>query len=270
MKKRIFITIASIISIYIGLCVFVFATQENLMFFPVKWINEVLKKDNIQEVSFSTEDGVQLNGWFIDNKSPITIIFFHGNGGNIYYNQERIRIFDELGVNALLFDYRGYGKSEWIIEKEEDFYIDGQAAYMYVINKWIIPWNIIFWGQSLGNAISINTALDKSIGWIIVESAFISMDYMAKVNYGFLPTGFLLKYHFRNIDKISQIQAPILVIHSIEDELISFDNSEKLFQNAHEPKKFLKIQWGHNTGFRTSYTLYISALREFLVSPTFQ
>lgn len=97
---------------YISLCIYVFFIQSDLIFFPSKKILPPVYTQNIEELYFQTADNIKLNGWFVDNKSNTTLLFFHGNGGNISYNQERIRLFNELGVNALMFDYRGYGKSE--------------------------------------------------------------------------------------------------------------------------------------------------------------
>lgn len=78
------------------------------MFLPSREMRSTPKDANLKEVSIVTSDTIILNGWFIDNKSDKTIIFFHGNGGNISYNQERITLFQSLGVNALMIDYRGY------------------------------------------------------------------------------------------------------------------------------------------------------------------
>lgn len=144
--------------LYISLCIFVFFSQKDLIFFPSRTTRSLPRDTNLKEVSFNTQDGVTLNGWFIDNKSDKTIIFFHGNGGNIYSNQERITAFNALGVNALMFDYRGYGKSYGSIKKEENIYKDGEAAYQYILSRGIKPENIIIWGQSLGGAVAIYTA----------------------------------------------------------------------------------------------------------------
>lgn len=144
--------------LYISLCIFVFFSQKDMIFFPSHTMRSFPQDTNLKEVSIHTQDGILLNGWFIDNKSDKTIIFFHGNGGNISYNQERITAFNALGYNALMFDYRGYGKSDGSIIREDDLYLDGEAAYQYILSRGTKPENIILWGQSLGGAIAIHTA----------------------------------------------------------------------------------------------------------------
>jgi len=262
---RIFLRIVSIIVfIYIIFCFIVFFIQENLIFFPSNESFIVPKKTNIEEISINTEDNVKLNAWFIDNKSDKFVIFFHGNGGNIFYNQERIKIFNELHLNAILFDYRGYGKSDGKIQKEDDLYKDADAVYNYLINKNINSKNIILWGQSLGGAIAINLAQNKDIYGAIIESTFYSMNEMANKQYWFLPTKILLKYHFKNNEKISNISSPILIIHSINDEMINFSNGKRLFDEIKKQKTFLETTGSHNGGFKVSYNLYISEIKKFL------
>lgn len=265
MKKFLFIILWIVIFLYISTCVLVYVYQKDLMFFPSREIRSFPRDTNVKEVSIQQKsDDIKLNAWFIDNKSDKTVIFFHGNGGNIYSNQERITAFNTLGVNALMFDYRGYGKSHGSIRKEEDIYRDGEAAYQYVLSQWTKPENIIIWGQSLGGAVAIHTAQWRKISQTIIESTFSSMDSMARDQYWFLPTQLLWQFHFRTIDKITNILSPILVIHSPDDEMIGFHNWKDLYEKANTPKEFLETRGSHNGGFSQSYPLYMEKLEKFL------
>ncbi len=253
--------------LYVSLCLFLFFNQESLIFFPSKYIGSIPNESNIQEVSFKTKDNITLNWWFIDNKSKKTIIFFHGNWGNISSNKERIKIFNDLWVNGLLFDYRGYGKSEGSIVREKDIYVDGEAAYQYILSRWVKPEEIIIWWQSLWGAIAIHTAQSKNIFRTIIESTFISMDSMASEVYWFIPSRLILVFHFDNIGKISNIISPMLIIHSPDDEVISIENGKALFQKFEWKKEFLETRWSHNWWFGQSYSLYKSHLQQFLEIP---
>lgn len=250
--------------LYVIICVFLFSIQKSFIFFPSKEIFSIPKDGNLADVYIKTEDNIKLNAWFLDNKSDKTVIFFHGNGGNIFYIQERLKIFNELHLNVILFDYRGYGKSEGKIHKEEDLYKDSNAIYNYVISRGTNTKNIILWGQSLGGAVAINLAQNKNIYATIIESTFYSMDEMARTQYWFLPTRLLLKFHFINNEKISNINSPILIIHSNNDEIVNFSYGKRLFDKAKNPKMFLETKGSHNGGFEESYSLYISALKTFL------
>lgn len=250
--------------LYISLCIFVFFIQKSLIFFPIKENVSFPWQPNLKEISIKTEDGILLNAWYLDNKSDKTVIFFHGNGGNISYNQERLVIFNELHFNAIMIDYRWYGKSKGNIQKEEDIYKDADAAYKYIIDKGVNPKNIIIWGQSLGGAIAIYLAQNKDIYATIIESSFYSMDSMAANIYRFLPTLLLLRFHLRSDEKIENIISPILLIHSRNDEIINFSNGQKLYEKAKGHKEFLETTGSHNGGFQKSYNLYVSTLKKFL------
>jgi uncharacterized protein len=264
LTKKVIKIVALLLILYICFCIFVFFIQKDLIFFPSKIPFDFPELANLEEVFLKTEDNIKLNAWYIDNKSNKTIIFLHGNGGNIFANQERLRLFNDIGINALMIDYRGYGKSDGNINNEEDLYNDANAAYQYIINKGIDSKNILIWGQSLGGSIAINLAQNKEIYAVIVESSFNSMDEMANDKYWFLPIQLLSRFHFRSDQKLTNIHSPILIIHSINDEMIDIANGQKLFNQANEPKFFLKTRGSHNQGLQESYNLYLSTIKKLL------
>ena len=264
MKKFFIIVFGIIAFLYVSTCILVFVYQKNLILFPSQKIRSLPADTNLQEITIVTSDNIRLNAWYIDNKSNTTIIFFHGNGGNIYNNQERITLFQSLWVNALMIDYRGYGKSEGEIMKEIDIYMDGESAYNYVVQRGTKPENIVIWGQSLGGAIAINTAQNKPILWTIIESTFTSLDEKSAELYWFLPTRLMLQFHFKNNEKIKNITSPVLVIHSSDDEMFDIKNGKKLFDTVKGTKEFLKTNGSHNGWFSQSYPLYKENLEKFL------
>lgn len=249
---------------YVLFCFLIFFSQKTFIFFPFKEVLSFPSYSNLSEINIKTKDRVNLNAWFLDNKSDKTVIFFHGNWWNIYYNQERLKIFNDFKLNALLFDYRSYWKSDWEIKKEEDLYLDWEAAYKYLLDNWYKDNQIILWGQSLGWWVAINTAQNKNIRALIIESTFYSMENMAKKQFPYLPTSLLLKYKFKNFDKLKNIKSPILVIHSKNDEMIDYENWKNLFDLIKWEKYFLETTGSHNYGFSKSYDLYVSTIKNFL------
>ncbi len=263
--KAIKIAITLIITFYIGLCGLVFFQQKNFIFLPSKNFLEVPSNMNIEEVFFETEDNITLHAWYLDNNSNQTVLFFHGNAGNLTHRTKQLEVFNELELNALIFDYRGYGKSEGAIKEEEDLYRDSNAAVKYLLEEKDIDLkDIIIWGRSVGGAMAIDTAQNKDFSAVIIESTFSSMEEMASEQFWFLPTKLLLKFHFRNDEKIGNINSKLLIIHSKDDEMIAFSNGENLFLEAKEPKTFLGISGSHNYGFQDSYSTYTEGLKLFL------
>jgi len=217
-----------------------------------------------EEIYFNTADNKRLHAWLISNdKAKFTIIFCHGNAGNISHRLEKIELFYNLGLNVFIFDYRGYGKSEGM-PSEAGLYKDIDAAYKYLTEgRGVAKDSIILYGESLGGAVSINLAVKSEIGALITEEAFTSIKDMAKIYYPFIPH-FIMQSKLDSVSKIKNVKCPKLVIHSINDEIVPYHLGEKLFNAAPSPKKFLKIRGAHNTAFLDSRERFTEGIRGFL------
>ncbi len=261
----------SIISIavlsYIGLLVIVFVAQPHFIYFPEKAFFETPDQTGLsyEDVSFETTDGVKLSGWFVPSEKPKGVILFcHGNAGNISHRMASIRIFNRLGFSTFIFDYRGYGRSEGKTT-EKGTYLDAEAAWLYLTGKQQVPpEEIILFGRSLGGAIAARLAQNHTPKTLLVESSFTSVPDIAANIYPFLPARLLARFDYNTGEYIKQINCPILVIHSINDDIIPFSHGRQLFEAAREPKEFLEITGTHNEGFMTSGKRYEDGLDAFL------
>ncbi|MEA1928837.1 MAG: alpha/beta hydrolase [Candidatus Auribacterota bacterium] len=218
-----------------------------------------------EDVTVTTSDKVRIHGWWIPaNDNRGTILFCHGNAGNISHRLESIRIFHQLGMNVFIFDYRGYGKSAGS-PSEKGTYRDSDAAYDYLhkIRK-IAPEKIIIFGRSLGGAVAVELAGEKEAGALICESSFTSAVDMGKLVFPYLPVKLLVFDRYDSISRVGELSLPKLFIHSREDDLIPFEQGERLYQAAGEPKKFLEIRGDHNEGFLESEEIYRETIDEFL------
>lgn len=213
---------------------------------------------------FKAEDGVLLNGWFIqNNNAKYTLLFLHGNAGNISHRLDKIRILRELGFNIFIIDYRGYGKSHGK-PSEAGFYLDSLASYNYLIDKLRIPPNqIILYGESLGTAVAVDLASKAEVKAIILEGVFSSGRNFGKMIYPFLPS-FVFSNKYDSLGKIKRIGAPKLFIHSINDEILPFELAKKLYDTANEPKELAELTGGHNTAFLESKEEYVSSIKNFV------
>ncbi|WP_319524868.1 alpha/beta hydrolase [uncultured Desulfosarcina sp.] len=179
-----------------------------------------------------------------------TVLYFQANGTNISQKSFRLDTFKEMGVNALMIDYRGYGRSTGRIGKEQHIYTDGQTAWNYLVDeKRIDQEDIIVWGRSLGGAVAVEIARGKRIAALILESTFFSLDAVARRQYWFLPTTRLLKFHFENGSKLKQVRAPIVIIHSMEDDYVPFSHAHELYEAAPEPRCLIGTTGSHIDSF---------------------
>ena len=240
--------------------------ERHSIYFPMKEITVTPRAIGLpyEEVYFETSDNKKLCGWFISgDKTEPTIIFCHGNAGNISHRLEKIAVFHDLGFNIFIFDYRGYGKSEGG-PSESGLYKDARAAYDYLTVKMGIPaGDIILYGESIGGVVAADLASVKNVKALITEEAFTSTRDMARIHYPFIPR-FLIASKFDSISKIKNVTCPKLIIHSVDDEIVPFSLGEKLFNQASAPKKFLKIRGSHNTAFFDSKEEVAGGMRSFL------
>ncbi|MBD2317722.1 alpha/beta hydrolase [Phormidium tenue] len=265
---------------YIGLAIALYLGQSNLVFMPSKDVIETpeilsIKFENIQ---ITTRDNVNLDSWFVPAKDNDlvgkgVILFCHGNGGNISNRISYLPIFRELGLATFLFDYRGYGKSGGT-PTEEGTYADVEAAWQYLTQeRQIPPQKIIIYGESLGGAIASYLAQKNSqqngndnAGGLVLASTFTSISDRAAELYPFMPIRFLSRFSYNSIDRLPSIKIPVLVIHSIDDEIIPFHHGERNFQVANQPKKLVKLRGDHNSGFLDSLETYRNGVNEFIQS----
>lgn len=218
-----------------------------------------------ESVEIETTDGVLIHGWYVPyENSRGTILFCHGNGSNISGRLETIQIFHRLKFTTFIFDYRGYGKSQGK-PSEKGTYIDAESAYDYLVQeKSIDPNSIIMFGRSLGGAVAANLATKKSHRVLILESTFTSIMDIAKNLYPIFPVKLINRIHYDTINCVRQLDTPLLLIHSTEDDRIPFSHSEKLYDAASQTKEFIKISGDHNEGFLISGAVYIDGINDFL------
>jgi len=266
-KRMLWIFFIGLISGYLILVAFVYARQGGMLYFPMKEIDQTPKSIglNFEEITLRTKDGINISSWHIPAQNERGVVLFcHGNAGNISDRLDSIRIFHELNLSVLIFDYRGYGKSGGS-PTEKGTYADAEAAWDYLINIMNVkPAKIIIFGRSLGSAVAAETALRHKAGALIIESGFTSVPDLGSKFYPYLPVKLISRYHYSTIDKVDRVDIPKLFIHSPQDEIIPFEHGTALFEKAIEPKEFLRITGGHNEGFLISGMTYINGLNSFI------
>jgi fermentation-respiration switch protein FrsA (DUF1100 family) len=218
-----------------------------------------------ESVEISTVDGETLHGWFVPAPAATgTVLFFHGNAGNISHRMEYLSMFNSLGYNTFIFDYRGYGESSGA-PSEPGTYRDAQAAWEYLTKKRSIPpCRIILFGESLGGAIAAWLAAREKPGLLVLASVFTSVPDMAAKLYPFLPVRLLSRFEYNTLESLRSITCPVFVAHSPSDEIVPFAQGQALYEAAPHPKQFLELQGGHNNGFIFMRKEWADTLDEFI------
>ncbi|RCV90105.1 alpha/beta hydrolase [Billgrantia montanilacus] len=267
---RILASLAAIYAIVVALAWFF---QERLLYLPHMGREHVATPTDRgmvwESVQLETEDGLTLDAWWIPvENSRGSLLFFHGNAGNISHRLDSIRQFNRLGLSVLIVDYRGYGRSEGS-PSEAGTARDARASWRWLLEEAeLSPDEIVLFGRSLGAAVAAELAAglaaDVSPAAVILESPFRSVPSLGQSLYPFLPVRWLASLDYDTETYVTRVAAPLLVIHSREDEIIPFPQGEAVFEAASEPKEMLVIRGGHNTGFLDSEPEYSDGIDAFL------
>jgi fermentation-respiration switch protein FrsA (DUF1100 family) len=266
-KKMLVTIVFGLFLGYVAIIALVYIGQKRMVYFPIKEISFTPLDIGLtfKEVSLTTEDGTAISAWFVpaDNERGV-LLFCHGNAGNISHRLDSIRIFHDLGLSVLIFDYRGYGNSNGS-PTETGTYCDAEAAWNYLTGeREYSPGRIILFGRSLGGSVASMLSTRCNPAALIIESGFTSVPDMGKKIYPFLPVRLLSRYDYNTLMNVQRTDIPKLFIHSPDDEVIPFEHGRKLFETAAGPKEFLQISGDHNYGFLNSGKVYIDGLDKFI------
>ena len=221
-----------------------------------------------EDCYFSSGDSVKLHGWFCSVDSPrATILFCHGNAGNITHRLDKVRKLQSLRLNVFIFDYRGFGRSDGG-PSEAGIYSDAIAAYEYLVQHFAADTNrILLFGESIGTAVAVDLATKKHCCGLILESALTSAADYAQTMKPWLPLRFFIHSKFESIVKIRNVHVPLLSIHGTDDKTIPFALGRKLFEAANEPRWFYEIPGaGHNDTFIVGGQAYLQRIEEFVTT----
>jgi fermentation-respiration switch protein FrsA (DUF1100 family) len=194
-----------------------------------------------EEITFSTDDGLTLRGWFVRAQATATtVIVFNGNAGNRAFRAPLAAALAARGISTLLFDYRGYGGNPGR-PTEEGLAADARAARRYVTGR-AGGDRVVYFGESLGTGVAVRLAAEHQPAALILRSPFTSLTDTGRHHYPFLPVSLMLTDRFASIDRIGDVRCPLLVIAGDRDSVIPVDQSRRLFEAAREPKRLVIVE----------------------------
>ena len=236
--KNIYLLILFLLAAYILVLIYIYINQRNLLYHPED--NSYLEDKiefNHEEIWIKTEKDIKLKSWLIkkDLKKYKTLIFFHGNAGNLFNRVHKLNELNKLDINILIISWRGFsgnlGKPT-----EKNLYIDAKLSVQWLNNLGVTNDKIILYGESLGTGVAVELGQSNTFNSIILESPFTSIAKAAKIYYPYLPINLLLKDRYDSIDKINKITKPVLIMHGMKDDIVPHAMGVKLFEKANQPK----------------------------------
>jgi fermentation-respiration switch protein FrsA (DUF1100 family) len=209
-----------------------------------------------EEAWFKSADGTRLHGWFCPAANPrAVVLYLHGNAGNVTCLKDTARLLQEkLGVSVLVFDYRGYGRSDGT-PSEEGILADARAARRWLAARTgLDERDLVLLGRSLGGAVAVDLAAADGARGLILENTFTSMTEVARAQAWRLPVGSVMHTRLDSLAKIGSYHGPLLQTHGDADRLVPFAMGKQLFAAANEPKRFVAVPGGgHNDGYSDNY-----------------
>jgi uncharacterized protein len=216
------------------------------------------------EIWFNAADEIPVHGWSIPGQADMPLVlFFHGNAANISHFVDRLQYLHKLGFSTFIFDYRGFGKSHGQVIREEDLYNDGRSAINYLKSRGWQPSQMIFYGHSMGAAVSLQMGLETPPAAVVLESPFTSMSdiawHTAPISYVLIGS-WVIDAEFDNLAKIGNLSVPLIIFQGCEDKIVPLKMAQRLYRHAREPKAiYLISDGGHNDLFQVGGGRYKKA-----------
>jgi fermentation-respiration switch protein FrsA (DUF1100 family) len=254
---------------YAAVVALVFFFQARLVYYPGIGREMTVSPQayglEFEAAELRTADGETLHAWWVPARDARgTVLFLHGNAGNISHRLDYLLMFNRLGYSSFIVDYRGYGRSSGT-PSEEGTYRDAEAAWDYMRQtRSVAPQDLVIAGESLGGGIASWLAAKVGPRALLLFSTFTSVNDLGAEIYWFLPVRLISRIGYDNVGNLARITAPLFVAHSRDDEIVPYAHGRKVFEAAREPKEFLEMRGGHNEGFVFARKEWVAQLNAFL------
>lgn len=201
----------------------------------------------VEEIVFKATDGTRLIAWYRAAKTgKPTLLYFPGNSGNAADRAGKIKTIGADGYGVFMLNYRRYGGSGGR-PTEKRVSADAVSAYDYLRGLGVTPRDIVVYGESLGTAVATRLCLQRDAQALVLEAPFTSVVDVGKLMWPLLPLQYIMVDQYRTVDRIGQVQIPLLIIHGGRDAVIPLDQARRVLHAANEPKMLQVVpRAGHN------------------------
>ena len=236
-KVSLYIFLTSII-FYVSVCTYMYVFQRSFLYHPN--INNYIRGEklnaDIKEVYVSSTEDINLKAWFYKNpQNKYTVLFFHGNAGELSNRIYKLNEFKNLNLNYLIISWRGFSGNKGS-PTEQGLYSDARSALKWLEENNILKDKIILYGESLGTGVAVEVGQNQKFAGIILESPYTSIIDAAKIYYPYLPVDLILQDKYLSLKKIKNINSPVLIMHGGADIIIPIVMGKKLFDEVQSKK----------------------------------
>ncbi len=236
------VLIAAVLA-YLAIVLFMYVQQRSIQYLPSRagTSPQAAGLSGVSEERIVTSDGETIVLWHAEPRPGMpTILFFHGNGGELADRVGRMSYYQSRGFGALFVSYRGYGASTGS-PTEAGLIADALAAYDFLRSRGVAAQDIAVVGESLGTGVAVQLAAQKPVAAVALEAPFTAASDAGAEIYWWLPVRLLMKDQFRSRDHIGAVNVPLLIQHGDQDGLIPAAQGKALFAMANDPKELVII-----------------------------
>ena len=237
------IVLLTVLVLYLCIVAYMYLQQRQIQYHPSRTAPspQSVGLSGVNDERITTPDGETIAVWYAAaSPGKPTILFLHGNAGEIGTRGERFSFYRSQGFGVLFVSYRGYGASTGNIT-EAGLITDALSAYEFLIGKGVAPQQIAVVGESLGTGVAVQLAAQRKVGAMALEAPYTATVDVGAEIYPWLPVRLLMKDTFKSRDFIGRVTAPLLVQHGDADTIIPVAHGRALFAMANEPKQLVII-----------------------------
>lgn len=235
---------------YIAIVLIMMFFENSMLLHPIKYPKGYWDlPSNVEDAWFTADDGTKLHGWYGAIDEPRAVVLFsHGNAGNVSHRGERIENLNRHGIAVMVYDYRGFGRSEGAADARH-LLADARAARTWLAQRASLPErDIVLWGESLGGGVAVDLAAKDGARGLVLENTFSSLTDVAAHHYPWLPIRTLMRTRLESAEQIHDYHGPLLWCHGTSDTIVPYTVGRKLFDAANEPKFGVAFEGGGHNG----------------------
>lgn len=215
--------------------------QRHLMYVPDKTrvAPEQTGLRAVRETVLRAPDGIEIVSWRAEPREGWpTLLYLHGNAGNLAGRSDRFQRYQSKGYGLLMMSWRGYSGSTGQ-PSEASNVADAIRAYDHLRAGGVKAADIVVYGESLGSGVAVQLAGVREVGALVLDAPYTSVVDVALLSYPYLPVRPLLADRYESNRHISQVTAPVLVLHGERDAVIPVNMGRELHRLAREPKRLV-------------------------------
>jgi hypothetical protein len=243
MKRIVVVLIVMIAATYGAAVGYLYFFQRSFVFEPSGALASPSEHglDMVEVVTITTADGTRLTGWSAEPQAGRpSILYFHGNAGNISTRADRFQKIVGSGFGLLAMSYRGYPDSEGS-PSEAALFSDALEIFDWLAAR---TETIVIHGESLGTGVATYVATERPAAALVLEAPFTAALDVAQETYPWVPVALLMYDPFISRDRIGRVEEPLLIVHGTKDRVVPTDQGRRLFEAAGEPKQLAIFEGG--------------------------